>query len=410
MEMKLFLLVLVATLVSGVPRSHRPNCRRNLPKKCVDAPMDIIFLIDGSNSLKPESFVLEKHVVINFIEEQGVENKRYAVLQIASNVTEEISLNQYYTVEQYTNAIRNIGFYQGGTMTAKAIRYMVEHTLRSRPAINTKAIVITDGAAQDFNNLKTASDLAKSVGVEMFAVGVEIPPQKKEKCWEELKMIASKPKRDHAFLVRDYYQLENKKKIWENVRCHSPCTCNEGYVMSQDKSTCHLRPRQLIPEIVDLEVDTTVGSTNVYAEWRLDGVTEYYELIDYYYVTITRIENGYDQTVVDSRQTRDAYFRTDLPLGYSYMIHVVGTTTKGNKTNKVSKMFDLQEVPGPLYQCTCDQQQRNHDKLVEKMEAMTSMLQQLLYNVELIEDKMFPEYPDGRSEELLKKWNNKKLN
>lgn len=61
---------------------------------------------------------------------------------------------------------------------------------------------------------------------------------------------------------------------------------------------------QLVPSIVDLEVRTTAGSTSVSAEWRLNGVTEYYEIIDYYYVTITSIENGYEQTVVVSQQTR----------------------------------------------------------------------------------------------------------
>ena len=38
---------------------------------------------------------------------------------------------------------------------------MVEHTLQNRPVYNTKAIVITDGAAQDVENLQTTSDLAK---------------------------------------------------------------------------------------------------------------------------------------------------------------------------------------------------------------------------------------------------------
>ena len=49
-------------------------------------------------------------------------------------------------------------------MTSKAIRFMVEHTLQNRPVYNTKAIVITDGAAQDVENLKTSSDLAKVSG------------------------------------------------------------------------------------------------------------------------------------------------------------------------------------------------------------------------------------------------------
>ena len=48
-----------------------------------------------------------------------------------------------------------------GTMTSQAIKFMVEHTLQNRLVYNTKAVVITDGAAQDVENLKTASDLAK---------------------------------------------------------------------------------------------------------------------------------------------------------------------------------------------------------------------------------------------------------
>ena len=46
-------------------------------------------------------------------------------------------------------------------MTSQAIRFMVEHTLQNRRVYNTKAMVITDGAAQDVENLKTSSDLAK---------------------------------------------------------------------------------------------------------------------------------------------------------------------------------------------------------------------------------------------------------
>jgi len=308
MELKFCLLLLVATLVAvrGVPRSHRPNCRRNLPRKCENGSMDLIFLIDGSNSLKPESFNLAKEVVVNFIETRGVENTSYAVLQISSNVTEEISLNQFSTVQQYVDAIRSIRFYQGGTMTSQAIKFMVEHTLQNRRAYNTKAIIITDGAAQDVDDLKTNSDLAKSMGVEMFAVGVEIPDQIKDKCMEELKTIASKAKRDHAFLVKDYNHLENKKKIWENVNCYNPCSCNDGYVLTPDKTNCVMSPNRLVPSIVDFQVKTSTGS-EITADWRLVGVSEHYEIIDYYSVTIYKIQ-GVQRTFVVSQNTKDTYF------------------------------------------------------------------------------------------------------
>jgi len=84
MKLNFCLLLLVATLVAaeGIPRSHRPNCKRNLSeRKCGNGSLDMIFLIDSSASLKRESFDLSKEVVINFIEDRGVDNTRYAVLQ-----------------------------------------------------------------------------------------------------------------------------------------------------------------------------------------------------------------------------------------------------------------------------------------------------------------------------------------
>jgi len=402
MELKFCLLLLVATVVAGggMSRSHRPNCRRNLPRICGNGSMDIIFLIDGSNSLKRESFNLAKDVVINFIEGRGVENTRYAVLQISSNVTEEISLNQFSTVQQYVDAIRSIRFYQGGTMTAHAIRFMVEHTLKNRPVYNTKAIVITDGAAQDVENLKTTSDLAKSMGVEMFAVGVEIPDQIRDKCWGELKTIASKPTKDHAYLVKDYNRLENKRKIWENIKCYSPCTCNDGYVLTPDKTNCVLSPNQLVPSIVDFQV--SAGSV-VSSDWQLVGVTEHYEIIEYYTVTVYKMQDG-DRSVVDTQQTKDTSFKiSDLESGHSYWMEVIGTTTKGSLTNKVSQMFDLQK-PDDLVQCSCEQQMRNQKQMMEKMDDMTSMLRQVLNTVELMEDKI--SYLENRSNRKRKRSEN----
>jgi len=362
--------------------------------------MDIIFFVDGSNSLQKESFKLAKKVVVDYIKEHGVEQYRYAVLQISSNVTEEISLNQYSTYEQYKNAVNSIRFYQGGTMTSEAIRYMVEHTLQNRPVYNTKAVVITDGAAQDVENLKTTSDLAKSMGIEMFAIGVEIPTDIKKQCWEELMTIASKPKRDHAFLVKDYFHLGKKNKLWDNVQCYSPCTCNEGYAMTTDKTNCVLMQNQLVPTIVDFEVGASTGATTVSAEWKLKGVSEHYERIDYYDVTVIKVENGEEESVVYSQQTQNTYFETDLPTDEdcSYLVQVVGTTVKGSKTNAVSKLVELEEEPDDMIgsDCSCEQQTRNHNQLVQKLDSMTSMMQEVLNKVEQLENKI--NYLENKSE------------
>ena len=54
--------------------------QKKIAEKCGNASMDIVFFIDGSNSLKRESFNLSKQVVTNFIKTKGVENTRYAVV------------------------------------------------------------------------------------------------------------------------------------------------------------------------------------------------------------------------------------------------------------------------------------------------------------------------------------------
>jgi len=354
--------------------------------------MDIIFFVDGSNSLQRESFNLGKQVVTNFIEEHGVESYRYSVLQISSNVTEEISLGQYSTSQQYIDAINNIRFYQGGTMTSEAIRYMVEHTLQNRPVYNTKAIVITDGAAQDVVNLKTASDLAKSKGVEMYAIGVEIPDQIKQKCLGELKTIASRPKRDHAYLVKDYTKLLNKTTLWNNVQCSdSPCTCKEGYVLTQNRKRCVLRQDPIVPNIVDLEVVTTIGSFNISAKWQLVGVTEFYEKIDYYYVTISKFEHG-RRTNIYWLKTKETFFATnyflkEVTFNCHYLIEVYGRTTKGHITNKVSQTFEFVDEPSTVG-CTCEQQNKNHNEVVRKIDDMTLMLRQVLTRFQQLQHKV----------------------
>ena len=49
--------------------------------------MDIIFFVDGSNSLQRESFNLGKQVVTNFIEEHGVESYRYSVVSYCNKLS-----------------------------------------------------------------------------------------------------------------------------------------------------------------------------------------------------------------------------------------------------------------------------------------------------------------------------------
>merc|ERR1712142_1302818 len=107
----------------------------------------------------------------------------------------------------------------------------------------------------------------------------------------------------------------------------------------------------------------------------------------------------------------NTYFKVDLTIGYSYVIEVVGTTTKGSETNKVSKTFKLEKEPIPNPQvgdCSCEQQMRNHNQLVQKLDSMTSMMQQVLNKVELLENRI--SFLENSSDRRNKRSGTKKLN
>jgi len=88
------------------------------------------------------------------------------------------------------------------------------------------------------------------------------------------------------------------------------------------------------------------------------------------------------------------------------LIEVIGTTTKGSKTNKVSQTFELQKTNDNIQgECSCKQQMRNQEQMMEKIDSMASMMRQLLNTVQLLEDKLSS--LQNRSERKRKRSDNK---
>nr|DBA22412.1 TPA: hypothetical protein GDO54_013441 [Pyxicephalus adspersus] len=201
--------------------------------KCSTGYIDLVFVIDGSKSVRPQNFELVKQFVINIVESLYVSahGTHVGLVQYSSRVRTEFSLNQFKTSKDISNAVRNIEYMEKGTMTGLALKHMVEHSFSqqegARPNVPKIGLVFTDGRSQD--DISEWAKRAKDAGITMYAVGVGKAVE------EELNEIASDPVNKHSFYTADFTTInliaEDLKlnvcpeEIKGETEVKNPCEC-----------------------------------------------------------------------------------------------------------------------------------------------------------------------------------------
>ncbi|XP_077051957.1 cartilage matrix protein isoform X3 [Siphateles boraxobius] len=193
---------------------------------CSNAATDVVFLIDGSKSVRPENFELVKKWINLIIDKLDVSetNAHVGLVQYSSSVKQEFPLGRHNNKKALKEAVKKMGYMERGTMTGLALNYMVDTSFTpnqgSRPGVPKVGIVFTDGRSQD--DITVAAKKAKENGFVMFAVGVGNAVE------DELKTIASSPVADHYFYTADFKTMNQiAKKLQINVcQVEDPCECN----------------------------------------------------------------------------------------------------------------------------------------------------------------------------------------
>ena len=80
------------------------------------------------------------------------------------------------------------------------------------------AILITDGYSYNPNQTSLEASVARSKGIELFAIGVGEGVDE-----TELRAIASSPDSSHVFQVENYGALKHIHKVLASKACHSKC-------------------------------------------------------------------------------------------------------------------------------------------------------------------------------------------
>ncbi|XP_037989851.1 matrilin-3 isoform X5 [Motacilla alba alba] len=240
-------------------RQLRPG-GRSADTACKNRPLDLVFIVDSSRSVRPEEFEKVKIFLSEMIDtlDVGERTTRVAVMNYASTVKVEFPLRTYFDKASLKEAVSRIEPLSAGTMTGLAIQTAMEEVfteeMGTRPAtfnIPKVVIVVTDGRPQD--QVQDVAASARTAGIEIYAVGVDRADM------QSLRMMASEPLDEHVFYVETYGVIEKLTSRFRETFCavnvcalgthgcqqvcvsngaSHLCDCYEGYTLNPDKTTC----------------------------------------------------------------------------------------------------------------------------------------------------------------------------
>ncbi|KAK7116181.1 cartilage matrix protein-like [Littorina saxatilis] len=190
-------------------------------KKCSEKVADVVFLLDSSYSIWQYQFQTQLSFLKNMVNSFtiGSNNIRVGVATFSTNVRLDVALNEHMKKHDLQRAIGQLQYMAGGTRTGDAIRFA--HTQMFTPAKGSRpwaahiAILITDGLSYRPNETSLQASIARSKGIEMFAIGVGEGVDE-----TELRAIASYPDASHVFRVENYGALKHIEKALASKACH----------------------------------------------------------------------------------------------------------------------------------------------------------------------------------------------
>ncbi|XP_016298464.1 collagen alpha-6(VI) chain-like [Sinocyclocheilus anshuiensis] len=183
----------------------KPICEKKLS--------DLVFLIDGSESIKNESWNTLKRYMIGIVRELDIaqDKWRVGVAQFSDILLHHFYLNTYTSFAEVKEAIKNINQREQGTSTWDALRniryyFTRENGSRIEESVAQNLLLITDGDAKDKEDLN-ALEYLRNKGISITAIGIG-----KEIKKSELQKIAG----DNRVLIESFDGLElmtTKRKV-----------------------------------------------------------------------------------------------------------------------------------------------------------------------------------------------------
>lgn len=207
--------------VESLQPSHQTASSPTAPKHhCRNRPIDLVFIIDSSRSVRPAEFEKAKEFLQDMVDslQIGHDATRVGLVNYASTVQMEFALKTFFDKSALKEALARVEPLASGTMTGMAIRTAMEEAFTARAGarvgsanIAKVAIVVTDGRPQD--KVEEVSAAARASGIEIYAVGVDRADMM------SLRMMASRPHEEHVFYVETYGVIEKLTSKFRETLC-----------------------------------------------------------------------------------------------------------------------------------------------------------------------------------------------
>ena len=169
-------------------------------------PKDLVFIVDGSGSVRPDNFKLILSFVENIVKNINMDNVAVGLIVFSSEVKIIFEPSQNTTKDKILEDIRSTSYPEDLTNTAEALRTLrlnVFGTNDHRPEVENVAIVITDGASTDRTQTFNEADMVHKANITVYALGIGLVDT------TELDRIASKPIETYRHNMQDFSMLED---------------------------------------------------------------------------------------------------------------------------------------------------------------------------------------------------------
>uniref|UniRef100_A0AAR2LH75 Collagen alpha-1(XII) chain n=1 Tax=Pygocentrus nattereri TaxID=42514 RepID=A0AAR2LH75_PYGNA len=166
------------------------------------AKADIVLLVDGSWSIGRVNFKTIRSFIGRMVGvfDIGPDKVQIGLAQYSGDPKTEWHLNAHPTRESLLEAVANLPYKGGNTMTGLALNYILQNNFKTnvglRPDSRRIGVLITDGKSQD--DIIRSSENLRGQGIELYAIGVKNADE------NELRSIASDPDEIHMYNVADF--------------------------------------------------------------------------------------------------------------------------------------------------------------------------------------------------------------
>ncbi|XP_051576874.1 collagen alpha-6(VI) chain-like [Myxocyprinus asiaticus] len=151
-------------------------CNTSKPE-CEKEVADMVFLIDGSESIKENSWKTMIHFLLSFMDKLRIapDLVRIGVAQFSTSYQKEFYLNEYKDAKGVKLAIEKITQIKEGTLIGKALSNVEEFFnegkgSRIKERVPQNLVLITDGASSD--RVNEAADRLRQKQINIFVIGI----------------------------------------------------------------------------------------------------------------------------------------------------------------------------------------------------------------------------------------------